>query len=204
MNYITDVLFWISSGLLVPVVILLVILFARALVLIGTFFGQYLSIRRTEAMLRGALDANMSTPELYKVLPVKSSSLVVAYMRRVIDAGGDKALSGRLLSDFEVAADKDLAVSKTLTKMGPTLGLMGTLIPMGPALVGLATGDIGSMAYNMQVAFATTVIGLFSSAIGFITLQIKQRWYLQDLANLEYVSNVVIEKSAKDETQFAS
>lgn len=204
MNYITDVLFWISSGLLVPVVILLIILFARALVLIGTFFGQYLSIRRTEAKLRGVLDANVSIQELYKVLPVKSNSLVVAYMRRVIDAGGDKALSGRLLSYFEVAADKDLAVSKTLTKMGPTLGLMGTLIPMGPALVGLATGDIGSMAYNMQVAFATTVIGLFSSAIGFITLQIKQRWYLQDLANLEYVSNVVIENSAKDETQFAS
>ena len=30
---------------------------------------------------------------------------------------------------------------------------------MGPALVGLSTGDIASMAYNMQVAFATTVVG---------------------------------------------
>ena len=38
------------------------------------------------------------------------------------------------------------------------LGLMGTLIPMGPALVGLSTGDIASMAYNMQVAFATTAV----------------------------------------------
>ena len=59
----------------------------------------------------------------------------------------------RLLADFEIAADKDLAISKTLTKMGPMLGLMGTLIPMGPALVGLSAGDISSMAYNMQVAF---------------------------------------------------
>ena len=40
------------------------------------------------------------------------------------------------------------------------LGLMGTLIPMGPALVGLSTGDIASMAYNMQVAFATTVVAV--------------------------------------------
>lgn len=75
--------------------------------------------------------------------------------------------------------------------MGPVLGLMGTLIPMGPALVGLSTGDIASMAYNMQVAFATTVVGLFSSAIGFITQQVKQRWYMQDLNRLEYVSEVM-------------
>ncbi len=70
---------------------------------------------------------------------------------------------------------------------------MGTLIPMGPALVGLAAGDIASMAYNMQVAFATTVVGLFSSAIGFITQQTKQRWYLQDLNNLEFFAELLKE-----------
>ena len=53
--------------------------------------------------------------------------------------------------------------------MGPVLGLMGTLIPMGPALVGLSSGDIASMAYNMQVAFATTVVGLVIGAIGTLT-----------------------------------
>ncbi len=63
-----------------------------------------------------------------------------------------------------------------------------------PALVGLSTGDIASMAYNMQVAFATTVVGLFSSAIGFITQQVKQRWYLQDMTNLEFLSELLTEK----------
>ncbi len=87
--------------------------------------------------------------------------------------GDSEAHVERLLSEFEVAADKDLSTSKTLTKMGPMLGLMGTLIPMGPALVGLAAGDISSMAYNMQVAFATTVVGLFASGIGFVTQQVK-------------------------------
>lgn len=64
---------------------------------------------------------------------------------------------------------------------------------MGPALVGLATGDISSMAQNMQVAFATTVIGLLTGAIGYITLQYKQRWYLQDLTNLEYLVQLITE-----------
>lgn len=196
MAYISDILFWISNGLLVPVVIILIILFVRALLLIGSFFGQYLSIRRTDALLRDKIKTltKDSISELENSLPRKSSSLVVVYMRELLAAKNNDANMQRLLADFEIAADKDLGVSKTLTKMGPMIGLMGTLIPMGPALVGLAQGDIASMAYNMQVAFATTVIGLFSSAIGFITQQIKQRWYLQDMTNLEFVYNIIISK----------
>lgn len=133
-------------------------------------------------------------PELESKLPVKSNSLVIVYIRRVLGSKDRPAHVQRLLADFEITADKDLAISKTLTKMGPMLGLMGTLIPMGPALVGLSTGDIASMAYNMQVAFATTVVGLFSSAIGFITQQVKQRWYLQDMTNLEFLSELLTEK----------
>ena len=124
---------------------------------------------------------------------MKSNSLVIVYIRRVLGSKDRPAHVQRLLADFEITADKDLAISKTLTKMGPMLGLMGTLIPMGPALVGLSTGDIASMAYNMQVAFATTVVGLFSSAIGFITQQVKQRWYLQDMTNLEFLSELLTE-----------
>lgn len=196
MNYISDILYWISTGLLVPVIVLLIILFCRSLLLIGSFFGQYLAIRRTDALLRQQFDALTvdNLPKLSAELPVKSSSLVITYIRRLLEAKDSAAHVQRLLADFEIAADKDLAISKTLTKMGPMLGLMGTLIPMGPALVGLSTGDIASMAYNMQVAFATTVVGLFASAIGFITQQVKQRWYLQDMTNLEFLSELLTEK----------
>jgi biopolymer transport protein ExbB/TolQ len=69
---------------------------------------------------------------------------------------------------------------------------------MGPALVGLANGDIASMAYNMQVAFATTVVGMVVSAIGFITQQAKERWYIRDMATLDYIAQL-IEQSQKGE-----
>ena len=65
---------------------------------------------------------------------------------------------------------------------------------MGPALVGLASGDIASMAYNMQVAFATTVVGLVVSAIGFLTQQAKERWALRNLTMLEYLADIVREQ----------
>lgn len=196
MNYISDILYWISTGLLVPVIVLLIILFGRSLLLIGSFFGQYMSIRKTESLLRGESDS--LTPggiaSLGERIPNVRTSLVTVYIHRMLEVRNSRPHVERLLADFEIAADKDLAISKTLTKMGPMLGLMGTLIPMGPALVGLSAGDISSMAYNMQVAFATTVVGLFASAIGFITQQVKQRWYLQDMTNLEFLAEIMKEE----------
>ena len=198
MNIISDILYWFSTGLLVPVIVLLIVLFGRALLLVGSFYGQYLSIRKTEALLRNELNAltPATVTELAAKLPEKSSSLVISYIRQVLEAHDSPAQVQRLLANFEIAADKDLAISKTLTKLGPILGLMGTLIPMGPALAGLASGDIASMAYNMQIAFATTVVGLVAGAVGFLTQQVKQRWYLQDMTNLEFLSELLNEKRA--------
>lgn len=200
MNYISDSLYWISTGLLVPVIVLLIFFFLRALLLIGNFFGQYLAMRRTSALLQQRLDGLTSATvgTLTEQLPQQHPSLVVIYLKRLLEARGQAALRQRLLADFEIEADKDLSISQTLCKMGPMLGLMDTLIPMGPALVGLSTGDIASMAYNMQVAFATTVVGLFAAAIGFVTQQVKQRWYLRDLTQLEYVA-ALLNESQSDE-----
>ena len=202
MNFISDILYWISTGLLVPVIVLLIILFCRALLLAGSFYGQYMSIRKTEALLRNELGKLTSeTGELNSKLPEKSRSLVIMYMRQVLDARDTPAQVQRLLANFEIAADKDLAISKTLTKLGPILGLMGTLIPMGPALAGLASGDIASMAYNMQIAFATTVVGLVAGAVGFLTQQVKQRWYLQDMTNLEFIAELLNENRTTKTTE---
>ncbi|WP_065219077.1 MULTISPECIES: MotA/TolQ/ExbB proton channel family protein [Butyricimonas] len=199
MNAISDIMFWISTGLLVPVIVLLILLFFRSLLLVGSFFGQYVSIRKTDKLIREQMETlHVDNIDSFGTkLPEKSNSLVVMFMKRILAEQGNKAQVQRLLANFEIAADKDLATSKTLTKLGPILGLMGTLIPMGPALVGLSTGDIASMAYNMQVAFATTVIGLVAGAIGFLTQQVKQRWYLQDMTNLECLVEVLNEKNER-------
>ncbi len=199
MNAISDIMFWISTGLLVPVIVLLILLFFRSLLLVGSFFGQYVSIRKTDKLIREQMETLHvnNVDHFAEKLPEKSNSLVVMFMKRILAEQQNNAQVQRLLANFEIAADKDLAISKTLTKLGPILGLMGTLIPMGPALVGLSTGDIASMAYNMQVAFATTVIGLVAGAIGFLTQQVKQRWYLQDMTNLECLVEVLNEKNEK-------
>ncbi|WP_031535549.1 MULTISPECIES: MotA/TolQ/ExbB proton channel family protein [unclassified Bacteroides] len=193
MEIISDILYWISTGLLVPVIVALILLFLRSLLLIGSFFGQYLAIRKSAAQIRKAL-TGISSENIDSVtanLPKKSDMLVVSFVKKMIESKDNYAEVKRLLAEFEIAADKDIATCKMLSKLGPMLGLMGTLIPMGPALAGLASGDIESMARNMQVAFATTVTGLVAAAIGYVTQQVKQRWYLQDMTNLEYLSDIL-------------
>jgi biopolymer transport protein ExbB/TolQ len=195
MQFITDSLYWISTGLMVPVVVLLIILFLRSLLLIGGFFGRYASYKKVRRSLDEAFSGLTSDgiEALVDRLPKKTDALVVVAVREIIAKRESRAAVGKVIANFEVASDKELGVSRTLSKMGPMLGLMGTLIPMGPALVGLSTGDISSMAYNMQVAFATTVVGLFTAAVGHLTLQVRQRWALQDLSDLEYLSDLIEE-----------
>lgn len=191
MKYVSNVLFWISNGLLVPVIVGLLYFFVNSILLLGIFFNQYLTHSKQTKLLKKTLDS-LRADDMEK-LTVEAGKLpqsnFTGFLRNIIEAPS-KAYSNRLLADYEVRADAELGKYKLLTKFGPILGLMGTLIPMGPALAGLATGDVASMAYNMQIAFATTVVGLFVGAIGYVLLQIKQRWFVADLADLEFIADL--------------
>ena len=200
MNYISDILFWISTGLLVPTVVLLVLFFVRALLLVGGFFGQLLSRRKADAQMIEVLDqlTEENVEQLLDKLPSTGFGIAAPFYHRLVAANSDAPLRERILAEFDIAADADQNLPRTLAKMGPVLGLMGTLIPMGPALVGLSSGDITSMAYNMQVAFATTVVGLVIGAIGTLTIQVKKRWLAADASRLDFIEARLAQKYAQN------
>lgn len=188
MEQITNLLYWLSTGMLVPVVVFLLFFFAKSLLMIGGFYGLYINRTKINVKLHRNIESMSIDEFMTSVLTEKTDKIALLTSLARIKNHADKSIMlDKILGDYEVTADKVLGQSKLLVKIGPILGLMGTLIPMGPALVGLATGDISSMASNMQVAFATTVVGLIIGAIGFITLQVKQRWMADDMNILEYV-----------------
>ncbi len=187
MDLITNVLYWLSNGMLIPDIIFLLFFFVKSLIMIGGFYGAYITRTKVNVKLNRDLEKSDAEQFLRSLPEVDGKNRLISHLHKIRNAPRDPAMLEKLLGDYEILADKELGQSKLLVKIGPMLGLMGTLIPMGPALVGLATGDVASMASNMQVAFATTVVGLIIGAVGFITLQIKQRWAADDMNILEYV-----------------
>lgn len=76
-----------------------------------------------------------------------------------------------------------------LTRLAPMLGLMGTLIPLGPGLAALGDGDLRVLTTAMTVAFDTTVIGLLAGMIGFVLGRLRRRWYDQAILQLNKEQN---------------
>ncbi len=189
MESLIQTLSWISTALQVPVVIAILYLLVRGLLALGSFYGRW-SDRLRRRRYIGAL-ATVPTGELLDTLehatPRKADALHQA-LAALRQASTDPVWHERVVTEFELAIDRQLTLLRTMTRIGPLLGLMGTLIPLGPALVALAAGDIAVLARKMEVAFATTVVGLVIGAIGFLLYQAAQRWAMDDLSLLEFVS----------------
>ena len=86
MNIISNILYWISTGLLVPVIVLLIFFFIRAIILIGTFFGQYLQVKKhSESFYARIVKLTPATLDSFsEALPEKSDTVVTAYAKKII------------------------------------------------------------------------------------------------------------------------
>ncbi len=104
-----------------------------------------------------------------------------------------EALARKLIEAEELKIAKSLEKTDIITRLGPTLGLMGTLIPMGPGLAALGAGDIQTLAQAIIVAFDTTVVGLAAGGISYVISKIRRRWYEEYLSNLEALAETILE-----------
>lgn len=72
-----------------------------------------------------------------------------------------------------------------MIKVAPSIGLIGTLIPMGIALSSLSTGDLMSMSSNMVNAFTATIAGLACSVVAYLISQERESWLKNDFLEVE-------------------
>jgi biopolymer transport protein ExbB/TolQ len=104
---------------------------------------------------------------------------------------GSEHLLNKALADFDFDAQRRLARTRMLVRAGPALGLMGTLIPLSPALTGLAAGNTAQLSHDLRVAFSVTVVGLLIGAVAFGLSLSRDRMYSQDLSDLQYLAAVI-------------
>ncbi len=86
---------------------------------------------------------------------------------------------------FEQLAKRRVERSDFMARIAPMLGLMGTLIPLGPGLAALGDGELSVLTTAMSVAFDTTVLGLLVGIVGFVIGRLRRRWYDELLTALE-------------------
>ncbi len=194
-------MFMISNSLLYPVIIILLGLVAWSLISIGQLVSEYASRNRDIAKLKvGCRDAKkyMQMQDYKKAAEALRSSGSNDFLRSFLNDLTESLKENKfaveaekLLQDYELRIAKELEKARLVVKLGPMFGLMGTLIPLGPALMGLTAGNIQQLATNLVVAFSTTVLGLLSGGIAYTISLVKKRWYTQDLSDMEYVVEVL-------------
>lgn len=119
-----------------------------------------------------------------------SAAMWRALLRIVNDVGQpeDSIRVPKSIADFDLVSLRRLERTRVLVRVGPALGLMGTLIPLAPALQGLAEGNTNQLTENLRVAFSVTVLGLVIGAIAFAISLVRDRLYAQDLSDLKFVA----------------
>jgi biopolymer transport protein ExbB/TolQ len=151
-----------SDMLLYPVLIVLLLVAAWMAISIGIFFRAWLTRLRAGrpavARYRGDIDTTFGQPG--DDLDIRLESLV---------------------QDAEDESTRSLNKVRFAVRVGPSLGLMGTLIPMASALGGLARGDLPALADNMIVAFSSTIVGIAVGVVAYLLTLVREAWTRSDL-----------------------
>jgi biopolymer transport protein ExbB/TolQ len=199
---IDQAIFRVANALQVPVLILALLALAAVIFELGSYAVELRGRRRRRfstlsegtRAARTALLADDRSGAVAAVSGVARSPAMAATLTFIINnartPGGEHQLN-KALADFDFDAQRRLARTRLLVRAGPALGLMGTLIPLSPALTGLANGNTTALSNNLRVAFSVTVVGLLIGAVAFGLSLSRDRMYGQDLSDLEYVAAVV-------------
>jgi len=201
-NSIDQAIFHVASALEVPVLILALL----ALALVVYELGSYLielrgrSRRRFDALRTAAEQARKALLENDQAAATAAASGIarspamastLAFILENARADGAEHQLNKALADFDFDAQRRLARTRMLVRAGPALGLMGTLIPLSPALTGLAAGNTAQLSHDLRVAFSVTVVGLLIGAVAFGLSLSRDRMYSQDLSDLQYLAAIV-------------
>ena len=193
-----QVIFDVAAALRVPVLVLALAALAVVLVESGAFAVEVVRRRRRDTArlervahtARSALGEGDVPAARHALLQVAWSGAMAATLELIAErahaAGGAERVA-KALADFDFASLRRLERTRVLVRAGPALGLMGTLIPLAPALAGLAHGDVVQLSRNLRVAFSVTVLGLLVGAVAFGISLVRDRLYGQDLSDLEFI-----------------
>ena len=203
-DLLTSALNVVSQSLQIPVIVFLLLFALYAVITVGSLISEYSSRKKVPVRLIKDLIFSISrTKDISELEGIIKNAQIPKNQKRVLvniarsselKKDSREALAEKLIENEEDIIEKKLQTTDIITKIGPTLGLMGTLIPMGPGLAALGSGDVTTLSNAIIVAFDTTVVGIGAGAVAYVVSKIRRRWYEQYLSNLDALSKAVLDR----------
>jgi len=203
-EFLTGSLDVISQSLTIPVLVILLIIVIISIISLGGLIAEYTSRKKVPVgTIRDLIYEINAAESQEKLKSVISSAKIPKSQKKVLDEiassddlGGSsrEALARKLFEFEEEKTESSLQKTDIITRIGPTLGLMGTLIPMGPGLAALGGGDVNTLANAIIVAFDTTVVGIGAGAVAYFVSKVRRRWYEEYLSNLDALADALLDK----------
>ncbi len=191
----------IASAMELPVVIGLILFIAFTLFSIGWWAVEYFRERRHMRItlpalldeLRAAENGAAEIIEKSGLLCRQKGALLELTKHPEFDAAMRESLGANLLEREQSHYDGILKCTDLVSKLAPMLGLMGTLIPLGPGIMALGQGDTYTLSVSLLTAFDTTIAGLIAAAFCLVISTVRRRWYAGYMADLETLMDCVLE-----------
>ena len=191
---IVKTLYTITVSLQVPVVGALILSMIWSLFEIGRFFREWVDRKISKKKWKKII-LDLSSKEcadadiVIKTMKNDAAPDLIKHYspERIVVAEADFEI---MFQEMELKALKRWSRMRLGIRIAPVLGLMGTLIPMGPALMNISLGNLSMMSENLIIAFGTTVAGLFVGGLCYIMLTVRQYWYVRDIAQAEHIVEI--------------
>ena len=215
----------ISAVMEKPVIVLLILLIGVTAVLAGFLLAEYFTEHRHLHLAMPALLGKLKAaqegedPEKGKN-PEKVEKPEKVGMEKVIREAGlfprqrDKllelirhpdytdfmreSLAVRLLQEEQEYYDRRVLITDLIAKVAPMLGLLGTLIPLGPGIIALGQGDTATLSTSLLTAFDTTVVGLICAAVAMVISAVRNLWYRDYMSIFETLMECILDLEKND------
>jgi biopolymer transport protein ExbB/TolQ len=185
-----------------PVIVLLLAGAAAALVCVASVVTEYFTEhRRFKVFLPRLMDGLKEAGPNGVDEIVKASGLLMRQKRYLVELTLHPQFSAALLESMAAGLERQerrryetiVKVSDMAARITPMLGLLGTLIPLGPGIIALSTGDTSTLSASLTTAFDTTSMGLMEAAVFMLVSAVRSRWYKDYMISFDAVLESVVE-----------
>lgn len=202
--YIKEVMHLATQNMLYPTMFILAFLLIYVVCVLGSVVIEAISERRhyrvSMPQLVAAIDsaAYFDLPEVIGKSGLLDSHVLL--LQTLVAYGflpeNDRiALARKLLKQIRKEYTKTTSRTDLVSKVAPMVGLMGTLIPLGPGIVALGGGKYQELSASIEIAFDTTVAGLIVAAVCLLVSRWRKRWYSEYMDALEASMDAILEKA---------